>query len=114
MQFIKSFIEEGETTTRKINHTAAGEYILIPKCNFDVEISIDSVRLAKNYDTVCLLSGDSDFIALAKYLKSTLNKKFLLIKSGYIKKEFSTLVDLVINAQDIKQYVAIKKQKSRP
>jgi len=114
MQFIKHFIKEDEITTRKINQNKDGNYILIPKCNFDVEISIDIIRLAKDYDTVCLLSGDADFLALVQYLKSSLDKKVILIKSGYIKKEFYNLVDLVINAQDIKQYICVKKQKSRP
>lgn len=114
MQFVKHYIKNNEITTREINQNRDGKYILIPKCNFDVEISIDSVRLAENYDTICLLSGDADFMALAQYLKSGLDKKVVLIKSGFIKSEFYNLVDLVINAQDIKQYIAIKKQKSRP
>jgi hypothetical protein len=114
MQFIKHFIKDDEITTREINQNVNGRFILIPKCNFDVEISIDSIRLAQKYDTLCLLSGDSDFMALAQYLKSNLDKKVILIKSGFIKTEFYNLVDLVINAQDIKQYIAIKKQKSRP
>ena len=114
MQFVKHYIKEDEIITREIKHNKDGNYILIPKCNFDVEISIDSVRLARDYDTVCLLSGDADFIALAQYLKSGLDKKVILIKSGFIKSEFHNLADLVINAQDIKQYITVKKQKSRP
>jgi uncharacterized LabA/DUF88 family protein len=114
MQFIKHFIREDELTTRTINQNIDGKYITIPKCNFDVEISIDSVRLAKDYDSICLLSSDADFMALVQYLKTNLNKKVILIKSGYIKTEFHNIVDLVINAQDIKRYIVVKKQKSRP
>lgn len=114
IQFIKHYIKEDEVITREINQNKDGNYILIPKCNFDVEISIDAVRLAKGYDSICLLSGDSDFMALAQYLKSNLDKKVILIKSGFIKSKFYNLVDLVINAQDIKQYIVVKKQKSRP
>lgn len=47
------------------------------KGNLDVELTIDAVDLNDYYDTMLLFSGDSDFEALIKYLKSK-NKRCLV------------------------------------
>ena len=39
------------------------------KCNFDVEIAVDSIDRLNDYDTCVLASGDGDFIRLVKYLR---------------------------------------------
>ncbi|PIQ91639.1 MAG: hypothetical protein COV70_02640 [Parcubacteria group bacterium CG11_big_fil_rev_8_21_14_0_20_39_22] len=117
MQMIRHYLSDGEEliNTREVKTDRAGKYILIPKCNFDVEISVDAVRLAGHYDTFCLLSGDSDFLHLIRYLRTTQKKKTLLIKGGYIQTALATEVEFngkIVNAQDIKMYIAEKKQKS--
>ena len=40
------------------------------KGNVDVDLTIDAVHFRDSYDTFVLLSGDSDFESLIKYLKS--------------------------------------------
>ena len=40
-----------------------------PKCNFDVEMTMDMLTKINKYDTVMLFSGDSDFGGLLSYLK---------------------------------------------
>jgi uncharacterized LabA/DUF88 family protein len=117
MQMIRHYLSDGEISnnTREIKTDRGGRYILIPKCNFDVEISVDAVRLAEHYDTFCLLSGDSDFLHLIRYLRTEQKKKSLLVKGGYIQTALATEVELngkIINAQDLKLYIAEKKQKS--
>lgn len=117
MQMIRHYLSDGEAlnNTREVKADRTGKYILIPKCNFDVEISVDAVRLAQHYDTFCLLSGDSDFLHLIRYLRTEQKKKTLLIKGGYIQTALATEIELngkIINAQDIKLYIGEKKQKS--
>ncbi|MEK7208077.1 MAG: NYN domain-containing protein [Patescibacteria group bacterium] len=117
MQMIRHYLSDDEelTNTREVKTDRAGKYILIPKCNFDVEISVDAVRLAEYYDTFCLLSGDSDFLHLIRYLRTAQKKRTILIKGGYIQTALATEVELngkIVNAQDIKLYIAEKKQKS--
>ena len=51
-----------------------------------------------------------DFAPLLRYLKGS-GKKTLLIKGGYIQDTLKQASDVVINAQDIKQYIAMEKQK---
>ena len=98
------------SNTRLVHSDDQGNYVLIPKCNFDVEISVDAVRLVNKYDTICLLSSDADFAALMRYLKR-LGKKVILIKGGRIDASLGKLLDLKINASQIKSYVAQIKQK---
>ncbi|MCK5021800.1 MAG: NYN domain-containing protein [Candidatus Pacebacteria bacterium] len=103
--------EERDVNTRSIFNDKDGEYVLLPKCNFDVEIAVDTIKLLEKYDTCCLFSGDADFIYLNKFLKSQ-GKKIILIKGGHITKELRESVDKIINAQDIKKDIAfVKKQK---
>ena len=107
MQFIKHYVGEGvisrdgRLTQRDFN----GPYIEIPKSNFDVEISVDAIRLLDRYDTFCLFSGDSDFAKLAQFLKRK-GKKIIIFASGQIFHTLKETADLYINAQQIKINIA--------
>ncbi len=103
--------EEVEINTREIYKDTDGPYVFIPKCNFDVEIAVDAVKLIEGYDTFCLLSSDADFVHLARFLKSK-GKKVVLIKGGHIVHQWKTVADSIINVQKVKRYITrIKKQK---
>lgn len=112
VQKIKHYLDDDEFagSTRAIQSDATGSYITIPKSNFDVEITLDVIRTAGRYNTLCLLSGDSDFAPLLRYVKN-LGKKTILIKSGFIQDNLRRFSDIVINAQDIKPHIAFQKQK---
>lgn len=114
IQYIKHYLNdlEVQNNTRSINYDMDGKYVYIKKCNFDVEICIDAIRLIDKYDTFCLFSSDADFVSLFRYLKSR-NKNVILIKGGHTLGELKRQADLVISAQDIKGELVIKKQKSR-
>lgn len=102
--------EEKETNTRSLFHDNDGDYILLPKCNFDVEISVDAIKLSEHYDTFCLFSGDADFVYLNSYLRNK-GKKIILIKGGHITDNLRKSADKVINAQNIKKHITQIKQK---
>ena len=88
-----------------------GLYIHLSKCNFDVEICVDSIRWMDKYDTLAIFSGDADFVSLIRFLKKN-GKKVVLFKGGYITKELREVSDIVINAQNIKKHIAhVVKQK---
>mgnify|MGYP001576753793 CR=1 FL=1 len=107
--YLETEIEQG-TNTRMLHHDASGDYVLLPKCNFDVEISVDAMKILDGYDAMCLLSGDADFVYLLRYLKQK-GKKIILIKSGHVIHHLKEVANLVVNAQDIKKYIADIKQK---
>ena len=99
------------TNTRLVHSDDKGDFVWIPKCNFDVEISVDAMRLINTYDTICLLSGDADFAALVQHLKAKEGKKVILIKGGRIDGSLGRLHDLKIDASQIKAHIAQIKQR---
>jgi uncharacterized LabA/DUF88 family protein len=112
IQQIKHYLNgKDEIAGQTINTDRNGDFVYVPKCNFDVEICIDTMRLVDMYDTFCLFSGDSDFIKLIKFLKEK-NKKIILIKAGHIHHELYHSADLLIDAKDIKKYIYRITQKS--
>lgn len=107
LQTIKHYLEpaEAEGAKRLVIDDDGKKYIEIRKCNFDVEISVDATKMLNHYDTFCLFSSDSDFAYLNNFLRRK-GKKVILIKAGYITGRLRKSTDLVINAQNVKQYVA--------
>lgn len=106
LQKIKHYMEIGENTNVVVSTDVYGkDYIEIRKCNFDVEISVDAIKMMDYYDTFCLFSGDADFVYLNNFLKKK-GKKIVIVKGGYITAKLRSSADLVINAQKIKHYIA--------
>ena len=113
MQKIKHHFEnqtERNLNTRELHRDGDGEFVYLPKCNFDVEISVDAIKTMKHYDTICLLSSDADFVYLLRFLKQK-GKKVILVKGGHVVHQLKNIADLVINAQDLKKYITDIKQK---
>lgn len=81
-----------------------GDYIYVYKCNFDVEIAVDALRLLDKYDTFAIFTSDRDFISLIKHLKKC-GKKIILFYSGPTAKELKDLADLRINGQQIRELI---------
>ena len=103
--------DELATNTRATLTDREGTYIHIPKCNFDVEITVDAIRLLDRYDTLALFSSDADFVSLARYLRKR-GKKVILFKGGHITSDLRHATDRVVNAQNIKRHiVTLKKRK---
>ncbi|MEK7069668.1 MAG: NYN domain-containing protein, partial [Patescibacteria group bacterium] len=75
-----------------------GIEFFVPKANFDVEITADSLKVTKNYDQIILFSGDGDFAYLLKTLKK-LGKRSVVVSgrkslSGSLIKEADKFVTL--------------------
>ncbi len=113
IQWIKHYLEIEESKSIKLNHKIKrdkdGIFIEIPKCNFDVEITIDAIRLIENYDTFALFSGDSDFSMLLKFLRRK-GKKIILFYAGRISYTIEDYADLLVNAQKIKSFICMLKE----
>lgn len=73
------------------------------KANFDVELAIDTVDLKQKFDTLVLLSGDSDFAAIVHYLHNQKKKVYILSSRG------SVAVELVRESDG---YVVLNEWKS--
>ncbi len=107
LQKIKHYIEIDNKKEEKFITTDSdgNNYIEIRKCNFDVEISVDAIKMLNHYDTFCIFSGDADFVYLNNFLKKK-GKKVIIIKGGYIMTKLRKSANLVINAQNIKKHIA--------
>jgi len=68
-----------------IKDRADNKLRLIPKCNFDVEICLDIVRLIDFYDSICIFTSDNDFCLLLGYLQRK-KKKVILISRQPIRR----------------------------
>lgn len=113
LQKIKHYFEIGEQKPAKYLATDEDgkNYVEIRKSNFDVEISVDAIKMLEHYDTFCIFSGDADFVYLNNFLRKK-GKKIIIIKGGYITTKLRESANLVINAQNIKKHIAkIEKQK---
>ena len=103
LQIIKHYISEAdkERQSKLIRTDTKGrEFFEIRKCNFDVEMAVDAVRMINHYDTFCLFSGDADFVYLNDYLRGE-GKKVIIIRGGHITASLRKSADLVIDAQMI-------------
>jgi uncharacterized LabA/DUF88 family protein len=118
MQKIKHHLKADEIDSNKriLHEDAEGAYVYLHKCNFDVEITVDSIRLAKDYDTLMLFSSDADFVSLFRFLRKKGNdKKVILVKGGHITSSLRELSNKIINAQTIKRQITrIVKKKQKP
>ncbi|MBI3671371.1 NYN domain-containing protein [Candidatus Azambacteria bacterium] len=107
LQKIKHYIEltQREGLKYLVQDKDGKDYVEIRKCNFDVEISVDAIKMLEHHDTFCIFSGDADFVYLNNFLKKK-GKKIIIVKGGFILTKLRESADLVINAQDIKKYIA--------
>lgn len=55
-----------ETRIRDLQEFYGG----LKKADWDVGITVDAIRIAPSVDTICLASGDGDFLQLVEYLKN--------------------------------------------
>jgi len=63
------------------------------KGNCDIELAIDMIDLMPAYDTAILLSGDSDFAPLVKYVQKHGKKVIAISTRGHVSKEIIKSVD---------------------
>lgn len=71
------------------------------KANFDVEISFDSAMLKDNYDTLALLSGDSDFVYMVQQLQK-LGKRVVVVSPQFrTAKELRKAADKFVDLKDV-------------
>jgi len=60
------------------------------KGNMDVEITIDAIHHINKYDTAVFFSGDSDFLALIKYIRNGGKKIYVFSSKNNISEELRT------------------------
>lgn len=93
----------------------AGKFISkIPKCNFDVEITMDIITKLNKYDAVMLFSGDSDFGGLLSYIKEKGKKVIIICTRNRMSKELQKVADKFIPAETLKEFLAYDNKNTPP
>lgn len=96
------------------NYSEDGTYIgKQPKCNFDVEVTMDMITKIERYDTIMLFSGDSDFGYLLKYLKSKDKKVVVVCTRNRMSKELEEVADIFVPAETLKEFLKFDKKTLR-
>ena len=88
------------------HHDEDGVFIRkAPKCNFDVEITMDLLTKINKYDTVVLFSGDSDFSGLLNYLKNRDKKIVVVCSRARMSRELQEVANKFIPAESLKEFL---------
>ncbi|HPT08708.1 MAG TPA: NYN domain-containing protein [bacterium] len=80
----------------------------VPKCNFDVEITMDMITKSEKYDTVMLFSGDSDFGGLLSYLKSKGKKVVVVCTRNRMSKELQSVANVFVPAETLSGFLKLE------
>jgi len=95
-----------EIVTKRVKyiHDGDGEYTL--KCDLDVEMAVDLIRLVDEYDTAIIFSGDGDLVYAMRYLHDNFGTNFLVFGArGHTGSEVQDapkegIVDKILYADD--------------
>ena len=63
---------------------------VIEKGNMDVELTIDAVALIHSYDVAVLFSGDSDFLELLTFIRTSGKKAYIVSSKNNVSSELLT------------------------
>jgi len=95
------------SSTRKLLLKEVGELekreikLLLPKANFDVEITLDMILFIEEFNTFILFSGDGDFAATVKYLRSLKKRVIVVADKKFLSGELYRRADGVIFFADL-------------
>lgn len=84
----------------------------IPKCNFDVEMTMDMLTKVHKYDTAMIFSGDSDFGNLLEYLKVKGKKIIIVSTRNRMSTELQAVADKFIPAETLKNMLKYENKKT--
>lgn len=75
------------------------------KANFDVEIAVEVMKRIKDFDTLVLFSGDSDFDYLLKEVKAQGKQTIVVSMKYHIAKELVERADRYIDLRKIRKVI---------
>ena len=91
--------------TKEVKLIRQKDGTVMKKGNLDVELTIDTVKDLRFYSTAILMSGDSDFHALVKYLQSKHKKVVVISSKGHVSFELLKAADKYINFNSLRSEV---------
>ena len=91
--------------TKEVKFIKQSDGNILKKGNLDVELTIDAVKDIKFYSTAILMSGDSDFHALVRYLQNKDKKVVVISSKGHVSFELLKAADKYINFNTLREFV---------
>lgn len=112
--------KSGFTTVQKEvkmvpHYDEGGRFIgKFPKCNFDVELTMDMLLKIDKYDTAVLFSGDSDFDNILSYLKNKGKKIIVACTRNRVSMELHGVSDIIIPIEPLKSLLLFERKTNTP
>ncbi|PIQ05109.1 MAG: hypothetical protein COW72_02995 [Candidatus Nealsonbacteria bacterium CG18_big_fil_WC_8_21_14_2_50_37_10] len=94
-----------ETRVRDLQEFYGG----LKKADWDVGITIDAVKIAPSVDTICLASGDGDFLQLVEYLKNQGKRVEIIAFGRSASSKLKEVVDEFIDLEETPEKYLLKK-----
>lgn len=91
--------------TKKVKLIRQKDGTILKKGNLDVELTIDAVSDLDHYSTAILMSGDSDFHALVRFLQSRHKKVEVISSKGHVSIELLRAADKYVNFNKLRDLV---------
>lgn len=70
---------------------------ILHKANCDVELTMDAMTVHHSFDTIILMSGDSDFVPVLNYLKSQQKQTVVISTRGHVARELIEAADTFLH-----------------
>ena len=94
-----------ETRVRDLQEFYGG----LKKADWDVGITVDAVKIAPSVDTICLASGDGDFLQLVEYLKNQGKRVEIIAFGRSASSKLKEVVDEFIDLEETPEKYLLKK-----
>lgn len=91
--------------TKEVKIIRQKDGTLLKKGNLDVELTIDAIRSIDRYTTAVLMSGDSDFEPLIKYLQGRKKRVVVISSKGHVAKELLRSANEYVNFNKLREFV---------
>lgn len=96
---------------KKIRKIVSDDGTITLKGNCDTDIVVDAVARMKEYDTVVLMSGDSDFVSLVNLLRGNGKKVIIVSTRWHVAKD---LIQAANHYFDINKFRTVWELKAEP
>lgn len=102
----KSFVVH----SKLVKDIATKEGAIIHKANCDVELTMDVMQTYNKFDTILLLSGDSDFLPLVAFLQEAGKRVIIISRRGHVAREMVKNADMYLHFDQFKPFWSLESQ----
>jgi uncharacterized LabA/DUF88 family protein len=94
--------------TKEVKRIRVAKGVYQWKGDFDVELAMDALDYIQKFETMVLLSGDSDFSPVIKRMKENSKRIIVMSAKNHISRELIKLSDKYINLKKLRDRIELK------